>query len=193
MSLRSVFLMSAMLTAAEGKYVPAQAIASLLAGKSTETSFSSVGLAKGGSPRSNAPSMSSEDLSRLATKVSAQGNVERRKHLLAGALAAAALLAPRSALAGDIDAGEGVFGANCGSCHAGGANTVQAAKTLQKASLEQYLAGGYSEASIIKQVTNGKGQMPAFGAKLAESDIQNVAAYVYSQAANAKWDVDQED
>lgn len=39
--------------------------------------------------------------------------------------------------------------------------------------------GGFNEKAIINQATNGKNAMPAFGGKLSEEDIQNVAAFVY--------------
>ncbi len=39
-------------------------------------------------------------------------------------------------------------------CHMGGMNNVQPEKTLQKAALEQYLAGGFSVDSIITQASN---------------------------------------
>lgn len=51
-------------------------------------------------------------------------------------------------------------------------------KTLEKEALEQYLSGGRSEKSIINQVTNGKNAMPAFGGRLGDDEIENVAAYV---------------
>lgn len=88
------------------------------------------------------------------------------------------------AWAGDAAAGAKVFAANCAACHAGGGNVVMANKTLKKEALEQYLAN-YSdgaEAAIAYQVTNGKGAMPAFGGRLSDADIANVAAYVASQA-----------
>ena len=34
------------------------------------------------------------------------------------------------------------------------------------------------------QVTNGKNAMPAFGGKLSDADIADVAAYVIEQAGN---------
>jgi mono/diheme cytochrome c family protein len=37
------------------------------------------------------------------------------------------------------------------------------------------------------QVKNGKGSMPAWADSLSPSDIQDVAAYVYNQAANDLW------
>jgi cytochrome c6 len=38
------------------------------------------------------------------------------------------------------------------------------------------------------QVTNGKNAMPAFGGRLDDEEISDVAAYVFDQATNAKWD-----
>ena len=61
-------------------------------------------------------------------------------------------------------------------------------KTLQKDALDQYLAGGRKEASVIMQVTNGKNAMPAFGGRLSDEDIANVASYVLDQADGDKWD-----
>ena len=40
----------------------------------------------------------------------------------------------------------------------------------------------YSVAAITKQVTKGKGAMPAFGKKLKPNEIQLVANYVIEQA-----------
>lgn len=48
--------------------------------------------------------------------------------------------------------------------------------------LQQYLDGGDNEDAVIKQVSNGKGAMPAFGGRLPDSDIQDVAAFVISSA-----------
>lgn len=53
--------------------------------------------------------------------------------------------------------------------------------------LEEYLDGGANPASVVKQVTNGKNAMPAFGGRLSDDDIANVAAYVIS-TAKAGWD-----
>ena len=55
-------------------------------------------------------------------------------------------------------------------------------KTLEKDALEQYLAGGRNEKSVITQVTNGKNAMPAFGGRLSDDDIANVAAYVIASS-----------
>jgi cytochrome c6 len=80
-----------------------------------------------------------------------------------------------------------VFNANCAACHAGGQNVIMPEKTLEKEALDQYLAGGRNEKSVITQVTNGKNAMPAFGGRLSDDDIANVAAYVIS-SAEAGWE-----
>lgn len=84
------------------------------------------------------------------------------------------------AWAGDAAAGATIFSANCAVCHVGGKNAVNPSKTLQKSDLEEY--GMNSAEAIISQVTKGKNAMPAFGGKLSAQDIENVAAYVLSQA-----------
>ncbi|MGV0027213.1 cytochrome c6 PetJ [Phormidesmis priestleyi] len=81
---------------------------------------------------------------------------------------------------GDIIAGAKVFNANCTSCHLGGGNVINAAKTLKKAALVAN-AKDTTEA-IVAQVTNGKGAMPAFKSRLTEEQIASVAAYVLDKA-----------
>ena len=59
-------------------------------------------------------------------------------------------------------------------------------RTLQQDDLKAYLANyndGHEEA-VAYQVTNDKNGMPAFGPKLSEADIADVAAYVESQSVN---------
>ena len=92
--------------------------------------------------------------------------------------AAAAVVATSPVLAADAGAGETVFNANCAACHAGGQNVIMPEKTLEKEALESYLTGGYNEKAVMTQVTNGKNAMPAFGGRLSDEDIANVAAYV---------------
>jgi cytochrome c6 len=91
---------------------------------------------------------------------------------------AAAFIVATPALAGDVAAGEQIFDANCAACHAGGQNVIMPDKTLEKEALEAYLAGGRNEKAVITQVTSGKNAMPAFGGRLSDEDIANVAAYV---------------
>ena len=86
--------------------------------------------------------------------------------------------------AGDASKGAGIFSANCNACHMGGKNVVSAQKTLSKESLAQYLANYDKDPleAIKYQVTNGKAAMPAFTGRLTAEQIEDVAAYVLSQA-----------
>jgi len=106
---------------------------------------------------------------------------------VAGVLATG-LAAP--AFAGDFTAGESIFNANCAVCHVGGQNVIMPEKTLEKEALDQYLAGGRKESSVVTQVTNGKNAMPAFGKRLSDEDIANVATYVISTSESG-WDDDE--
>jgi cytochrome c6 len=76
--------------------------------------------------------------------------------------------------------GASIFSANCASCHMGGKNVVNAAKTLKKEDLVKY--GKDSVEAIVTQVTKGMGAMPAFGGRLSAEDIETVANYVLAQA-----------
>ena len=82
--------------------------------------------------------------------------------------------------ASDLIAGEQIFSANCSACHAGGNNAIIPDKTLKKDALEEN--GMNSIAAITTQVKNGKNAMPAFGGRLADEDIDNVANYVLNQS-----------
>ena len=88
-------------------------------------------------------------------------------------------------LAADIENGERIFTANCAACHAGGNNVIMPEKTLKKDALE---ANGMNAVSAITyQVTNGKNAMPAFGGRLSDADIEDVANFVLSQSEKG-WD-----
>lgn len=80
----------------------------------------------------------------------------------------------------DIEAGESVFQANCTACHAGGKNQIIPDKTLEKEVLQDN--GMYTVKAIVTQITNGKNAMPAFGGRLTNEDIENVANYVLAQS-----------
>lgn len=81
-------------------------------------------------------------------------------------------------------AGSGLFQANCASCHMGGKNIINPAKTLNKGDLEKY--GMNSFEAIVTQVTNGKAAMPSFKGRLNDKQIEDVAAYVLKQS-EAGW------
>ena len=100
-------------------------------------------------------------------------------------LLAANVLLPSASIAADIENVERVFSANCSACHAGGNNVIIPEKTLKKGALVEN--GMNSVDAITYQVTNGKNAMPAFGGRLDDSDIEDVANYVLSQSEKG-WD-----
>lgn len=95
-------------------------------------------------------------------------------------VAGAMFLHASPAMAADAGAGAQVFSANCAACHIGGGNAVNPAKTLKQDDLVKYEKD--TAEAIVYQVTNGNGGMPAFGGRLTPEQIENVAAYVLSQA-----------
>lgn len=104
---------------------------------------------------------------------------------LAAVLGALSTFGQPAAMAASVDEGSKVFSANCAACHIGGGNNIMNMKTLKQDALEKFLAGygtGHDEGAIVKQVTYGKGMMPAFRNRLTEDQIASVAAYVKSQS-----------
>lgn len=95
-------------------------------------------------------------------------------------VASTVFLMASPAMAADAGAGTQVFASNCAACHIGGGNAVNPAKTLKT---DDLVANGKDTAeAIVTQVTNGNGAMPAFAGRLTPEQIENVAAYVLSQA-----------
>ena len=80
--------------------------------------------------------------------------------------------------------GAATFSANCAACHAGGGNVINPNATLSLADLEKN--GKASIDAIYTQVYNGQAPMPAFGGRLTDEQITEVAEYVLSQA-EAGW------
>ena len=81
----------------------------------------------------------------------------------------------------NLEKGEKIFQQNCSVCHENGNNIIIAEKNLKKESLETN--GMNSISSISYQVTNGKNGMPAFGGRLKEEDINQVANYILYEAS----------
>ena len=76
--------------------------------------------------------------------------------------------------------GEELFNNNCSVCHLGGNNVIIPEKNLKFETLE---ANGMNTTSAIKyQIINGKNGMPAFGGRLKEIEIEQIAKYVLDDA-----------
>lgn len=69
---------------------------------------------------------------------------------------------------------------NCSVCHMGGNNIIIPEKNLKKEALE---ANGMNSISAISyQILNGKNGMPAFGGRLTEEEIGEIATYVLQKS-----------
>ena len=79
-----------------------------------------------------------------------------------------------------LEKGESLFGNYCFQCHQNGNTILFPEKNLKKESLERN--GMNSIESIRYLVKNGKNGMPAFGGKLKEEDIENIASYILYQS-----------
>ena len=75
---------------------------------------------------------------------------------------------------GDPDAGKTVFSANCSGCHGANGTGGNGGPDLSEQT---------DAATVIAQVTNGGGGMPAFGDQLSKQQISDVAAYVSQEVA----------
>jgi cytochrome c6 len=124
-------------------------------------------------------------INRTKLKLIKNKNMKNFKLTAVSILLAANVLLPSASIAADIENGERVFSANCSACHAGGNNVIIPEKTLKKGALVEN--GMNSVDAITYQVTNGKNAMPAFGGRLDDSDIEDVANYVLSQSEKG-WD-----
>jgi cytochrome c6 len=82
----------------------------------------------------------------------------------------------------NFENGKKLFESNCIACHEAGINIIIPEKNLKKETLEAN--GMYSLKAITYQVVNGKNGMPAFGSRLKEVEIEEIADYVLFEAQN---------
>jgi cytochrome c6 len=85
-----------------------------------------------------------------------------------------------ASLAADLPNGARLFEIHCAGCHINGGNIVRRGKTLKLKALQRNQVD--SEDAIARLVTQGKANMPAYGDRLNQAEIQAVAAYVLKQA-----------
>lgn len=84
----------------------------------------------------------------------------------------------------NLERGVKIFQANCAGCHANGGNIVRRGKNLKLKALHKNHVD--TQEAIATLVTNGKGNMSAYGDKLSAEEITSVSAYVL-QRAEANW------
>jgi len=80
----------------------------------------------------------------------------------------------------DLNKGKNFITNNCNVCHKNGENVIIPEKNLKKEALEEN--GMNSIDAIIYQVLNGKNGMPAFGGRLSQKDIEEIATYVLKES-----------
>lgn len=74
-----------------------------------------------------------------------------------------------------------LFENNCAGCHVNGGNIIRRGKNLKQRALKR---NGYTEVDAISNlITNGKGNMSAYGDRLSPDEIDALAQYVLDQAA----------
>ncbi|ACB00369.1 MULTISPECIES: c-type cytochrome [Cyanophyceae] len=84
------------------------------------------------------------------------------------------------AFGADLDQGAQIFEAHCAGCHLNGGNIVRRGKNLKKRAMAK---NGYTSVEAIANlVTQGKGNMSAYGDKLSSEEIQAVSQYVLQQS-----------
>jgi cytochrome c6 len=76
----------------------------------------------------------------------------------------------------NLETGKDLFNSNCIACHNNGTNLIIPEKNLKKSILEAN--GMFNKDAIIYQILNGKNGMPAFGGRLTEFEIEEIATYV---------------
>lgn len=76
--------------------------------------------------------------------------------------------------------GKEVFAANCARCHGTDGRSQTAFGRIVSAPdlTDGRLQSELSDSRLRKLITRGRGQMPAFGAKLSRSEVADVIAYV---------------
>jgi cytochrome c6 len=80
----------------------------------------------------------------------------------------------------DLEVGKKLFFSNCNVCHLSGRNIILPEKDLKKENL--YINGMNTLDSISYQIMNGKNGMPAFGGRLKEKEIEEIANYILESA-----------
>jgi mono/diheme cytochrome c family protein len=107
------------------------------------------------------------------------------RHLIPQAIAVSILccLALPGVARAQADAAK-TFQSKCVLCHAAdGSGNSPTGKALHAKDLRSEEVQALSDTVLAETITNGKGKMPAFGARIQPPDIQKLVAYIRSLAA----------
>jgi cytochrome c6 len=80
----------------------------------------------------------------------------------------------------NLDLGKKLFISNCNVCHIDGKNLIIPEKNLKKETLKTNGMNHFH--AILYQIINGKNGMPAFGGRLQENEIEEIAHYVLEES-----------
>ena len=94
--------------------------------------------------------------------------------------AAALLLFVQPAMAQPPSKGEGIYKANCMTCHGEDGGGSMVGKSLHAPNLRSRKVQSKSNAALARFIANGHGAMPSFSESLNHSQIVDVARYVHS-------------
>jgi mono/diheme cytochrome c family protein len=109
--------------------------------------------------------------------------VNYRKLLAITSTATLTLFIASAAAADTAPGAAGIYKAKCASCHgADGAGQTPAGKSLKIRDLRSPEVQKQSDADLQKIMTDGKGKMPAYKAKLSVADIASLVAYIRGMA-----------
>ncbi len=88
------------------------------------------------------------------------------------------------AMGADTNNDAQIFQANCAGCHPKGGNIIRRGKNLKSRALRRNKVD--NPEALVRLVTNGKNNMPAYSDRLTPAEIEAVSAYVLERAA-ANW------
>jgi len=107
-----------------------------------------------------------------------------KNNYLIGSIIFALFIFPISVKAKENEVGRKLFNLNCIACHKNGQNVIIPEKNLKREALEE---NGMDDLdSIIYQILNGKNGMPAFGGRLNDQEIEQIAKYVLKQSTETQ-------
>ena len=107
-----------------------------------------------------------------------------KNNYLIGSIIFTLFIFPISVKAKENEVGRKLFNLNCIACHKNGQNVIIPEKNLKREALEE---NGMDDLdSIIYQILNGKNGMPAFGGRLNDQEIEQIAKYVLKQSTETQ-------
>jgi cytochrome c6 len=107
----------------------------------------------------------------------------RKKEVVGAAVVTLSMLVASIAGADTAPGAAGIYKSKCASCHgADGTGQTPAGKALKIRDLSSADVQKQADSDLQKIMTDGKGKMPAYKAKLSVADIASLVAYIRGMA-----------